>query len=95
MCHLQKARCSLSSKYRYVDIRGYTPLELLFLYRRRARTLADAAKGTFGASLALASALLLPAADRASRRWLEKSHNPYLHEIADRRQRSACRASTR
>jgi hypothetical protein len=69
-------------KIPYVDIRGYTPLELMFLYRRSARALVEGAKRTFGETSRLASALAMPWADHASRRWLEKSENPYLHEIA-------------
>jgi hypothetical protein len=62
----------------YVDIRGYTPLELLFLYKRRARMLVQGAAGTFGGA---ASRLAMPLSDRASHRWLRTSHNPYLAEI--------------
>jgi hypothetical protein len=69
-------------KIPYVDIRGYTPLELLFLCRRSALALVEGAKRTFGEASLLAGALAMPWADRASRRWLEKSGNPYLHEIA-------------
>ena len=65
-----------------VDLRGYTPLELLFLYRSHARTLAEAAVSMLGAPSRAAAKLLLPASDRASRRWLEKSQNPYAQEIA-------------
>jgi hypothetical protein len=65
-----------------VDLRGYTPLELLFLYRSHARTLAEAAVSMLGAPSRAAAKLLLPASDRASRRWLEKSNNPYAQEIA-------------
>jgi hypothetical protein len=59
-----------------VDLRGYTPLELLFLYRTRAQILARGALQLFGPARFLAA---VP--DRASRRWLEKSANPYLAEI--------------
>jgi hypothetical protein len=69
-------------KIPYTDIRGYTPFELLYLHRRGARTLVEGAKRTFGEASRLTSALAMPWADRASRRWLEKSGNPYLHEIA-------------
>jgi hypothetical protein len=65
----------------YVDLRGYTSLELLFLYRRQARALMEAAAGTFGGTSRAASRLLLPHFDRASRRWLEKSNDPYIGEI--------------
>ena len=61
-----------------VDIRGYTPLELLFLYRRRARQLAEAVGKMLGSA---GWRLLVPAFDRASHSWLKKSHNPYLQEM--------------
>ena len=65
----------------YVDIRGYTPLELLFLHRRRARTMVEAAADAFGATGRAISRLTMPLSDRASHRWLKKTHNPYLAEI--------------
>lgn len=68
-------------KIPYVDLGGYTPLELLYLYRRGALALVEGAKRTFGEASRLASALAMPWSDHASRRWLEKSGNPYLHEI--------------
>jgi hypothetical protein len=64
-----------------VDLRGYTPLELLFLFRSRALALANAATTMGGEGFRAASRLMLPAADRASRRWLERSRNPYAQEI--------------
>jgi hypothetical protein len=69
------------AKIAYADIRGHTPLELLFLHRKSARAMAEAAKRTFGMASQMLSAAALPMADRVSRRWLEKSHNPYLGEI--------------
>jgi hypothetical protein len=69
-------------KISYVDLGGYTPLELLYLHRRSALALAEGAKQAFGETSRLASALAMPWTDRASRRWLEKSDNPYLREIA-------------
>jgi hypothetical protein len=69
-------------KIPYVDLGGYTPLELLYLHRRSALALAEGAKRAFGETSRLASALAMPWTDRASRRWLEKSDNPYLREIA-------------
>ena len=68
-------------KIPYVDLGGYTPFELLYLHRRSALALAEGAKRTFGEASRLAGALAMPWTDRASRRWLEKSGNPYLHEI--------------
>jgi len=68
-------------KIPYVDLGGYTPLELLFLHRRSALALAEGAKRTSGEASRLAGALAMPWTDRASRRWLEKAGNPYLREI--------------
>ncbi|MDE2183171.1 MAG: hypothetical protein KGJ78_09125 [Alphaproteobacteria bacterium] len=69
------------AKIPYVDIRGYTPLELLFLQRSRARALVEAAASTFGGWSRVVSRYALPLGDRASRRWLKRTANPYLHEI--------------
>ena len=69
-------------KIPYVDLGGYTPLELLYLRRRSALALAEGAKRAFGETSRLAGTLATPWTDRASRRWLEKSDNPYLREIA-------------
>ena len=69
-------------KIPYVDLGGYTPLELLFLRRRSAAALVEGAKRTFGEASRLASTLTMPWTDRVSRRWLERSDNPYLPEIA-------------
>jgi hypothetical protein len=66
----------------YVDLRGeFTPLDLVFLQRERARAMVAAVKGTFGAASRAPSDALLRMADRASRRWLKQSDNPYLWEI--------------
>ena len=64
------------AKIPLVDLRGHTPLELLFLFRRQAFILAEGALASLGAAR-----LLAIAADRASHRWLEKAQNPYLTEI--------------
>ncbi len=63
----------------FVDLRGYTPLELLFLFRRQAHFLAHDALAMLGGR---AARLMASAADSASRRWLEKTNNPYLPEIS-------------
>ena len=61
-----------------VDIRGHTPLELLFLHRGRARELAEGAAKMLGVA---GTHLLMPAFDRASHHWLKKARNPYLEEM--------------
>lgn len=65
-------------KIPFVDLRGYTPLELLFLFKRQAHVLAQGAVEMLGGH---AARLMASAADRASRRWLEKAKNPYFQEI--------------
>lgn len=69
-------------KIPYVDIRGHTPVELLYLYKGKARALVKAALSSFGAPSRLAGAAFLPLSDRATKLWLEKNANPYLGEIA-------------
>ena len=58
-----------------------TPLELVRRHPARARAMAAAAVETFGAASRLAAAMAAPAADRASRAWLDRQNNPYLPEI--------------
>lgn len=67
------------AKIPLIDLRGYTPLELLFLFRQQAHLLAQGAAQTLGGR---ATRLLVSAADCASRRWLEKTKNPYFQEIS-------------
>ena len=62
-----------------VDLRGHSPLELLFLYRRQAHILLDGALSLVGAG---PGHILANATDRASKRWLQKAQNPYLEEIS-------------
>ncbi len=65
----------------FADIRGGTSLDLLKLYPGTARALAAAAANSFGLVSRAASAVALPLGDRASRRWLGRSGNPYFAEI--------------
>ncbi|MEJ1967750.1 MAG: hypothetical protein WDN03_03795 [Rhizomicrobium sp.] len=65
----------------FVDIRGGTPLDLMEQHEATARSLARAAMGTFGLASRAASTVLMPLGDRASRRWLARTDNPYLAEI--------------
>jgi len=58
-----------------------TPLELLSRYPERARALADAAADTFGLASRLTTLIAAPLANRASRSWLQRHHNPYRAEI--------------
>jgi hypothetical protein len=61
-----------------VDLRGHTPLELLFLFRAEAAVLLDGALSLVGRG---PGHLLATATDRLTRRWLERTANPYLAEI--------------
>jgi hypothetical protein len=61
-----------------VDLRGHTPLELLFLYRRQANILLDGVMSLIGEG---PGRVVAKATDGISRRWLEKANNPYLPEI--------------
>jgi hypothetical protein len=70
------------TKIPYIDLRGaFTTLDLVYVQRRQAHALIRAIKGTFGAASSVPSEVLLRMSDRISRRWLERSDNPYLWEI--------------
>ena len=58
-----------------------SPLDLVRRHPARARAMAQAAAETFGTASRLAVAAVGPAADRASRAWLQRQNNPYLPEI--------------
>jgi hypothetical protein len=59
-----------------------TPLALARRFPRKARSLAQAAAGTFGHASRLLAAIAAPLTDRASARWLVRQNNPYWPEIA-------------
>jgi hypothetical protein len=65
----------------FVDLRGKTPIDLLRSYPDRARDLIRASRRSWGIWSELPSYLLLPVADRLSKRWLVKQNNPYRYEI--------------
>ncbi len=67
------------AKIAAVDLRGHSPLELLFLFRRQAHILMDGALSLVGRG---PGHLLAAATDHASKRWLQKANNPYLEEIS-------------
>ncbi len=75
----------------FVDLRGKTPMDLLRMFPDKAEELVMAARRTYGLPSYLASAALMPLADRISRRWLERSHNPYLPEIDAMADMLSCR----
>jgi hypothetical protein len=64
-----------------IPVQSGTPLTLAARFPEKARALADAAAGTFGATSRIIAALAAPLTDRASERWLERQANPYLPEI--------------
>jgi hypothetical protein len=66
------------AKIPLVDLRGHTPLELLFLYRRQANILLDGVMSLIGEG---PGRVVAKATDALSRRWLQKTNNPYLPEI--------------
>jgi hypothetical protein len=65
----------------FVDLRGKTPVDLLRMFPDKADDMIRLARRTWGLPSQLASAALLPLADRTSRRWLARTQNPYAHEI--------------
>lgn len=66
----------------FIDLRGaFSPLDLVFLKRKQARSLLEAIRATFGADANIPGATLLKLADKASQHWLKKAGNPYLWEI--------------
>jgi hypothetical protein len=64
-----------------IPLEAGSPLDLVRRHPARARAMAQAARETFGAASRLAAAAMTPAADRASRAWLQRQNNPYLPEI--------------
>jgi hypothetical protein len=65
----------------YIDNRGRTPVDLVNSHRSSAIALVTAARRTFGAASEIASLAALPLGDRASKRWLQRTNNPYFSEI--------------
>lgn len=64
-----------------IDLRGKSPVDLLRLHPGRAHALIAAATRSFGIASQMASAAAMPLGDRASRRWLVRTNNPYRDEI--------------
>lgn len=58
-------------------------VDLLRRYPDKARALAHAAENTFGLLSRIGSRVVLPLGDRASVAWLERTANPYAHEIKE------------
>jgi len=71
----------LKNSIPFVDLRGKTPVDLLRAYPDKAQELILAARRTYGFASSLASAALMPLADKLSHQWMIKSRNPYLHEV--------------
>ena len=66
----------------YLDLGGETAPALLLRFPEKARALIAASRSAFGFVSLLLSAAALPIGDYFSRKWLEKTRNPYLPEIA-------------
>lgn len=64
-----------------IDIRNGSPADLLESHSDKAIKLVEASKNTFGIASRVASYVALPIGDRLSKKWLEKTKNPYLSEI--------------
>jgi hypothetical protein len=64
-----------------IDIRNGSPADLLKSHSDKAVRLVEASKNTFGIASRAASYVALPIGDRLSKKWLEKTNNPYLSEI--------------
>lgn len=65
----------------FIDIRESDPSEIANVYPERGKALIEASKGAFGLASRLAARALLPIGDSISKKWLEKTRNPYLEEI--------------
>jgi hypothetical protein len=65
----------------FADIRGGSPIDLLARFPDKAKALARATTGTFGVASRIGARVAFPYLDRASRRWLEQTNNPYRGEI--------------
>lgn len=65
----------------FIDIRGESPVKIIETYPERCRTLLHASRNAFGPASRLLSSIALPIGDAISKKWLEKSDNPYRHEI--------------
>jgi hypothetical protein len=58
-------------------------VELLRRFPDKAKALACAAENTFGLLSQIGSRIALPLGDRVSLAWLERTANPYAHEIKE------------
>ena len=65
----------------FIDIRDKSTVTLVEEHADRALRLIHASRDVFGMASRLASHIALPVGDTFSRRWLDKTNNPYLAEI--------------
>lgn len=65
----------------FVDLRDKTAVDLTRAYPDKARALIAASRRSFGFASYLASGMVLMVLERKSRKWLQKTQNPYTNEI--------------
>lgn len=65
----------------YIDIRNGSPLDLLNTHGGNAVELINASRNTFGMVSYVLSAPAFAVGDSTSKKWLEKTNNPYRAEI--------------
>ena len=75
----------------FIDLRDKTLVDLLRMFPDKAQELIRAARRTYGLPSAIASAALMPLADKWSQAWLARTVNPYLHEIESMADVMECR----
>lgn len=66
-----------------VDIRGAGPVALLKEYDHFAHDLMKAARRAFGPVAEFGAHVAMPVGDFLSRRWLQRTNNPYLPQIRE------------
>lgn len=71
----------LKSNIPLVDLRGKTLIDLLRMFPDTASALLAQTRRTYGLASHAAAAMMLPYADKKSKKWLQRTANPYLHEI--------------
>lgn len=64
-----------------MDVRNRSLVEVTKAHADKARDLIEKSKNAFGLASRLASGIALPLGDYFSRKWLDRTRNPYLAEI--------------
>lgn len=65
----------------FIDIRTSSPLTLVEMHPDKALNLVHASRNAFGVASRIASHIALPFGDKLGKKWLNKTNNPYQHEI--------------